>query len=273
MDYHRILGVRESASKKEIKKAYYGQAKTWHPDVNPSKEANKKFIELTVAYEALMEGKTSATKTTSSQATYTSPVDSSAKWRNVYTPPTNKQDYKDWVKAAKERAKRNAEKYSQKEYKSMMETIAFWNSIRKYSFLPALIMFVVSALYLVDYFSPSKEIPLNEYHIVDETSVIFNDSITVSCDEFMTMDLSLSPPNMGVLRRSALLGVYREVALIYGEKAKIYPLMTVCFMLAHIPFILLITSGLILFRKKLSPETLGIFMFFVLYFLVVYFST
>ena len=45
-----ILGVSKSASKEEIKKQYLEQAKKYHPDVNKSSEAAKKFQEIQQAY-------------------------------------------------------------------------------------------------------------------------------------------------------------------------------------------------------------------------------
>lgn len=40
----QVLGVAKTATKKEIKKAYRGQALKWHPDRNPDskEEATKK---------------------------------------------------------------------------------------------------------------------------------------------------------------------------------------------------------------------------------------
>lgn len=59
-DYYSILGVKRSASFREIKQAYYSLAKESHPDLQrpgsnqqaPVDEA--KFKEITEAYEALM---------------------------------------------------------------------------------------------------------------------------------------------------------------------------------------------------------------------------
>lgn len=53
-DYYKILGVDKSTSDAEIKKAFHKLARKYHPDVNKGdKEAEKKFKEITEAYEVL----------------------------------------------------------------------------------------------------------------------------------------------------------------------------------------------------------------------------
>lgn len=51
--YYDILGLPTSATQRDIKKAYFKLAKQYHPDVNPSAEAKRKFIEVNKAYEVL----------------------------------------------------------------------------------------------------------------------------------------------------------------------------------------------------------------------------
>lgn len=54
-NYYDILGVSKSASGKEIKAAYYKLAKKYHPDTNKDKNAQKKFQEVSEAYEILSD--------------------------------------------------------------------------------------------------------------------------------------------------------------------------------------------------------------------------
>lgn len=54
-DPYRTLGVDKSASAAEIKKAYYGLAKKYHPDTNKDAGAKEKFASAQSAYEVLSD--------------------------------------------------------------------------------------------------------------------------------------------------------------------------------------------------------------------------
>lgn len=52
-DPYKTLGVDKSASKQDIKKAYYKLVKQYHPDVNKEEGAEKKFHKIQESYELL----------------------------------------------------------------------------------------------------------------------------------------------------------------------------------------------------------------------------
>jgi molecular chaperone DnaJ len=56
-DPYNVLGVNKSSAASEIKKAYYGLAKKWHPDTNKDAKAKDKFAEIQSAYEILSDPK------------------------------------------------------------------------------------------------------------------------------------------------------------------------------------------------------------------------
>ena len=60
-DFYNVLGVARDASGPEIKKAYRGLAKEFHPDRDSDAEAEQKFKEITEAYEVLSDSQKRAT--------------------------------------------------------------------------------------------------------------------------------------------------------------------------------------------------------------------
>ncbi|XP_016985998.1 dnaJ homolog subfamily B member 6 isoform X1 [Drosophila rhopaloa] len=59
VDYYKVLDLPRSATDSEVKKAYRKLALKWHPDKNPDNldEANKRFHELSEAYEVLSDAR------------------------------------------------------------------------------------------------------------------------------------------------------------------------------------------------------------------------
>ena len=57
IDYYQVMGLADTATAAEIKKAYRKLARKYHPDVSKEKNAEEKFKELGEAYEVLKDSK------------------------------------------------------------------------------------------------------------------------------------------------------------------------------------------------------------------------
>lgn len=56
-DYYEVLGLSKTANADEIRRAHRKLAREFHPDINKSPDAAKRFAELQEAYEALSDEK------------------------------------------------------------------------------------------------------------------------------------------------------------------------------------------------------------------------
>lgn len=55
INYYELLGVSQSASEEEIKKAYKAQMKIWHPDINKAENASEMSTKINTAKEVLLD--------------------------------------------------------------------------------------------------------------------------------------------------------------------------------------------------------------------------
>ena len=60
-DYYHVLEITRSASDDDVRRAYRRLARQFHPDLNPSQEAEERFKEINEAYEVLSDTNRRAT--------------------------------------------------------------------------------------------------------------------------------------------------------------------------------------------------------------------
>ncbi len=137
--YYRLLGLPEGASQQEIRKRYRQLAMQYHPDRNPSPDAEEKFIQLNEAYDILV-GKKAV------------PVRPSRKGKNSNQQPPTEEERKARVKKARQR-------YAEQLVREHLENERYFNSLTKGKRwktirLAAFIGTFLSALLIIDYFLP-----------------------------------------------------------------------------------------------------------------------
>ncbi|TAH27529.1 MAG: hypothetical protein EAZ07_01240 [Cytophagales bacterium] len=107
VSYYDILGITDSASLEDIKKAYKQKAKLLHPDVNKSKKASEEFLQLQEAFQVLIDP--------NKKHSYDNLVHNQSEFRNVgqyvkgakqfrYMP-----NYEEWVWMRKQKIKEQQE--------------------------------------------------------------------------------------------------------------------------------------------------------------------
>ncbi len=127
-NYYSILGVSETSSVDDIKRAYRRKVSTVHPDVNPSPNANDEFIELNEAYECLLKLKTGFSYNNTT---------------NQYSKSKNSSSDSSFVDEVRARARENAKK----EYEEFVNTSFYKTHIAMVSIFDYLLLGVLIAFF------------------------------------------------------------------------------------------------------------------------------
>ncbi|MFT4678931.1 MAG: hypothetical protein ACI84C_000895 [Flavobacteriales bacterium] len=142
-NYYQILGLTESASLEEIKKAYRALAKKYHPDVSNDPAAESRFIEVSEAYEFLSDEQ----HRSAYQQRQARKVSSDELLRR-------ERVYKKWVEMQQEKAVMRARSHARTRYddfidSSIYKTAGAVNKLYTYVFLVIGVVTIVMPVYSV----------------------------------------------------------------------------------------------------------------------------
>ncbi|MTI27934.1 DnaJ domain-containing protein [Fulvivirga kasyanovii] len=133
--YHNILEIREGASKSAIKNAYRKLAKKYHPDISTEENAEEMFIEISEAYQYLMQGFTPKKETS-------------------YT------DFEDTIKSKEELRRERAQQYARMQFEAFrkqndaFKKTWYYNPVKYFSYAIIYLVYTVSiALFLSPLFA------------------------------------------------------------------------------------------------------------------------
>ncbi len=163
--YYKVLGLASGAGIQEIRRQYRKLVLLYHPDKNPSSEAQKKFLEITEAYEILI-GKKKA--------------------------PFQNEIKSDRKKTQEERIKEAKNRYYEQQKKEELEQELYFQSLfkgKKWRFIKisVFIGILLSTLIAVDLFLPKHIQPIEISHYANNVTS-FNDWDYLSVLESNTGD-------------------------------------------------------------------------------------
>ena len=131
--YYTILGISEKSTIEEIKKAYRQKAKELHPDRNKKPDAHEQFILLSVAYEYLLNQKSSKPK---------------------INPTVSKEE---WQRQKREEARQRAREHARMQYEEYIKTDFYKNTQAAYviwkHFYPVSSLFITLGFPIIGYFT------------------------------------------------------------------------------------------------------------------------
>lgn len=173
--YYEVFGLTENATKSEVKRQYRKLAMKFHPDRNPDPKAHKLFLDLTEAYQILMDD--SAVKPTRNIRDYTATSTKTAAEQRQERYRQGQERYQEFLRRQKLDAERTYQKFT---------SGLRWKIFK----ISSIITLVLSISLLLDKFLPEHE----ENHMIVATystySGLEHESITkVKTDKDLTMYL------------------------------------------------------------------------------------
>jgi hypothetical protein len=131
--YLETLGLEPGVSEADIKRAYRKLAKMYHPDINQDPEAQQKFVEITEAYNFLLE------------------VGATPHQENV------SYNYDPFVQEYAERRRRAREYAREKKQQAAEEKWRMLSKLYKYSDYMVGIVLLTNLLFMLDYLLPANQ--------------------------------------------------------------------------------------------------------------------
>ncbi len=124
--YYQVFGLTESASKAEVKRAYRKLAMKYHPDRNDDPKAHKLFLDLTEAYQIIIDDKPRPSKT-------------------IVNPKRAEKTSEERIKEAQERLRKQTEriKFEQEAYIQKLTTGMKFRFFKKMSIVAAFLAVVL----------------------------------------------------------------------------------------------------------------------------------
>lgn len=179
--YHKILGISETASKEQVKKAYRKLALKYHPDINPAYE--EKFKQILDAYQILSNPENQLNK-----KNYSNEQEDKVFVRK-YNRWFTKEEYDEMIKFAQayQKSKQNEEEEQVlKDYQELLKSKTYKNFKTI-----AVIGIILASLLLADYYLPLKR-SMWQVNQVDKETYIDEDAFKNIKVELATTTVSLA---------------------------------------------------------------------------------
>lgn len=139
--YYQILGVEQTASADEIKKAYRKLARQFHPDMNKASDAEAKMKEINTAYEILNDPQKRADYDRFGSQTYQNPFQQQSGQYQQY----NQTYYSmDDILAAMFAAQFRNQQYQRTYTRQKVVRVSFFQSALQIFFMYMMFRFVIS---------------------------------------------------------------------------------------------------------------------------------